>query len=39
MTPRTASFSLRRRLGIGLALGVVGLWLAAAVVAGLLLKR
>ncbi len=39
MTPRTAAFSLRRRLGIGLALGVAGLWLAAAAVAGLLLKR
>ncbi len=31
--------SLRRRLGIGLAIGVAALWLAGAVVAGLLLKR
>lgn len=31
--------SLRRRLGIGLTLGVAALWFAASVVAGLLLKR
>jgi two-component system OmpR family sensor kinase len=31
--------SLRRRLGIGLAIGVTVLWLAASVVAALLLKR
>lgn len=38
-TARRSPTSLRRRLGIGLALGTAGLWLAASLAAGLLLER